>query len=392
MKLLSTILLSCLCVSGIAQSNTEDNTMPFVYHGHIYLPTTINDSVKLNTLFDTGAANIFGVDSVALKQSNWHPQKIGKAKAGGAAGATMVKIIVDGTKVKMGNMEQQYQMVPIFKLRDVVDRHVDGIWGIKDISRYPFEINFEKHYLKQYISGKANTEGYMELPIKYENDRIKLEAEVQVGGKRIHGWFLMDTGSGSTFSFTSKAMKDFGIDKIDGKRLYLDMANLGIGDKSLETIVEMMSDYILIGSDTIRYTEIEYTPEGIGALGDRPYLGIIGNGIWDKFNIIIDAKKQKLYLRRHKADKPLDKKYGYSWQNRTDICQGWIVRGLYRNSAACEAGLEIGDTIISVNGLDVKNYTWDEEDDLSKLPRQELNIISASGKHKNITLEAKEYW
>ena len=59
---------------------------------------------------------------------------------------------------------------------------------------------------------------------------------------------------------------------------------------------------------------------------------------------------------------------------------------------ACEAGLEIGDTIISVNGRDVKNYTWDEEDDLSKFPRQELNIISASGKQKYITLEAKEYW
>ena len=103
-------------------------------------------------------------------------------------------------------------------------------------------------------------------------------------------------------------------------------------------------------------------------------------------------QKKKLYLRRHKADKPLDKKYGYSWQNRTDICQGWIVRGLYRNSAACEAGLEIGDTIISVNGRDGKNYTWDEEDDLSKFPRQELNIISASGKQKYITLEAKEYW
>ena len=37
-------------------------------------------------------------------------------------------------------------------------------------------------------------------------------------------------------------------------------------------------------------------------------------------------------------------------------------------------------------------YTWDEEDDLSKFPRQELNIRSASGKQKYITLEAKEYW
>ena len=166
MKLLSTIILALSSLNGLAQNTANDNTMPFVYHGHIYLQTTINDKLHVNTLFDTGAANIFGIDSVALAQSSWHPQKVGKARAGGAAGSTMVRVIADGTKVQMGNVVQQYQIVPIFKLRDIVNRHVDGIWGIKDISKYPLEINFEKQYLKHYTSTKPNTEGYQQLPIK----------------------------------------------------------------------------------------------------------------------------------------------------------------------------------------------------------------------------------
>jgi hypothetical protein len=237
MKLLLSIILLLSSLNSKAQNDANDNMMPFVYHGHIYLHTTINDSVRVNTVFDTGAANIFGIDSVALLQSAWHPQKVGKARAGGAAGSTMVRVIADGTKVQMGNVVQQYQIVPIFKLRDVVDRHADGIWGIKDISKYPLEINFEKQYLKQYTNTVPITEGYQQLPIKYQNDKIMLQAEVQLGGKKISGWYMMDTGSGGSVTFTSRAVADFALDKIEGKRYLADMAQPGIGDKAMETSV-----------------------------------------------------------------------------------------------------------------------------------------------------------
>lgn len=391
MKRLSTIFLALSCLSVMAQSS-DDNTMPFVYHGHIYLQTTINDSVHVNTLFDTGAANIFGIDSVAFEQSAWHPQQVGKTRAGGAAGSTMVRVIADGTKVQMGNVVQQYPIVPIFKLRDIVNRHVDGIWGIKDISKYPLEINFEKRYLKQYTSTVPNTEGYQQLPIKYDDNRIMLQAEVQLGGQKVKGWYLMDTGSGGSVSFTSGAVAEFAFEKIEGKRYLADMTQAGIGDKAMETSVEMMSDHILIGSDTIRYTDIDYVPEGVGAMGNRPYLGIIGNDVWDRYNIIIDAKNQMLYLRRHKTDEPIGKKYGYSWRNRTDICRGWVVSYMNHSSEAHEAGVEIGDTIIAINGRDVHDYSWDEEEALCKAPRHELDIITPQGQKKHVVLEAKEYW
>ena len=154
----------------------------------------------------------------------------------------------------------------------------------------------------------------------------------------------------------------------------------------------MMSDHILIGGDTIRYTDISYVPEGVGAMSDRPYLGIIGNDVWDRFNIIIDAQNMKLYLRRHKADDPIGKRYGYGWRNRTDICRGWVVYYMNHSSEAHEAGVEIGDTITTINGRDVKDYTWDEEEALHKAPRHELDIVTPQGQQKHVILDAKEYW
>lgn len=393
MKLLSTTALWVLgCMNSLAQNTAGDNILPFVYHGHIYLQTTINDHVHANTLFDTGASNMFGIDSVALAQSDWRPQKVGKARAGGAAGSTMVRVIADGTKVQMGSMVQRYQIVPVFKLRDIVDRYVDAIWGIKDISEYALEINFEKRYLKQYIHTKLCTDGYQQLPIRFKNNQIMLQAEVQVGGKKMKGWYLMDTGSGGSVSFTSKAVKDNGLDRIAGKRYMVDMVQAGIGDKAMETLVEMMSDHIQIGSDTMHYAAIDYVPEGVGAMGDRPYMGIIGNDVWDKFNMIIDAKNQLLYLRRYQPDKPEGKTYGYGWRNRTDISRGWVVSTMYRSSEAQQAGVEIGDTITTINGRDVKDYSWDEEYELRRAPRHELDIVARQGRKKHVVLEAKEYW
>ena len=54
--------------------------------------------------------------------------------------------------------------------------------------------------------------------------------------------------------------------------------------------------------------------------------------------------------------------------------------------------MELGDTIIAVNGQCVSEYSWDEEDNLHDSPKQILTIATAKGQEKQITLEAKEQW
>ncbi len=40
--------------------------------------------------------------------------------------------------------------------------------------------------------------------------------------------------------------------------------------------------------------------------------------------------------------------------DRTDICDGWIINGLYKGGIAEQAGIEIGDIIIAINDRPVK--------------------------------------
>lgn len=390
-KTLSMMAVLCALVSQQVLAQTNDS-IPFIYRGHIFIPSVINDSVHCNVIYDTGAANMFGVDSVFLTQSGWHPEHLGNAFTSGAAGKTKVRIITDKTKVNIGSIVDNYAIVPIFKLRDVVDCHIDGIWGIKNIADYPFEINFEHSYLKQHKTGTPNLEGYQKLPIRYENNKIMLQAETHMGGTVVKGWYLMDTGGGGSVDFTAKTVKDYRLNSIPGKRYVEDMTQFGIGDKEKEWFVDMMSDIIVIGNDTIHKEPVTYFPEGTGAFSDRPYLGTIGNDVWSKYNIIIDAKNSMLWLRRFKPDRTQHPVYDFGFRNRTDICRGWIVSRLTRDGDAVKAGMELGDTIITVNGRNVTDYTWEEEYDIDDLPQVHLSIIGADGKNKQVTLESKERW
>ncbi len=54
------------------------DSIPFLFRdynrGHLYVPVTINDSIDCNVVFDTGASDMFGVDSVFLAHSGWKPE------------------------------------------------------------------------------------------------------------------------------------------------------------------------------------------------------------------------------------------------------------------------------------------------------------------------------
>lgn len=389
----ATLLMAVLCSLAPQQVWAQANdSIPFIYHGHLYIHSIINDSIHCNAIFDTGAANMFGVDSVFLEQSDWHPKQFANAYTSGVAGKTKVRIITDWTKVNIGNIEDHYAFVPIFKLRDVVDCHIDGIWGIKNIADYPFEINFEHSYLKQHKAGIPNLDGYQKLPIRYENDKIMLQAETHIGGTVVKGWYLMDTGGGGSVDFTAKAVKDYRLEEIPGKRYIEDMTQMGIGDKEQEWFVNMQSDMIVIGNDTIRKESISYFPEGEGAISDRPYLGIIGNNIWSNYNMILDVRDSLLWIRRFKPDNPPGPFYDFGFRNRTDICRGWIVSRLTRDGDAVGGGMQLGDTIIAVNGRSVADYTWDEEYSIEDNPLLHLDLVGADGKEKHIVLESKEWW
>lgn len=383
------ILYSLLC--ALSAWGKPNDSIPFVYTGHICLPAVVNDSVHCQLIFDTGGATVFGVDSVFLAHSSWKPQRFKRAMAKGAAGSQQVRVVTEPTSVQLGTLRNNYTVVPIFALRDIVDCHVDGIIGIGGIDEEVFEINFEQSYMQRHEKLPQKVANYTRIPILYNNHQIWLKASTQIGQTTVSGWYLMDTGSGDAICFTLQTVKHYRLDSINRKRTIIDVRHLGLGDKQEECVIDMLSDQIIIGQDTIANRIVSYLPEAVGSLNSQEWLGIIGNGIWKEYNIILDIKHQTMYLQRFKRSDAIEGGYDYTFRNRTDICDGWIVSSLAREGEAVKAGMALGDTIVNVNGKGIKTMTWEEEILFNKNAVNSLVIKGVNGVIKRITLNAKQY-
>lgn len=219
-----------------------------------------------------------------------------------------------------------------------------------------------------------------------------LEATVCVEGRTLKGLYNIDTGSGVGIDITAEATKQFLLEACSRQKRTASGLQMGVGQEEAYTWKEMLADSMHIGPFRLDSLAISYHPEGKGAFGKNNFIGNIGADVLTQFNVVIDIPGKKLYLKRYNNTLPENREsHDFGWLNRTDICDGWIVRFMYVGEDAEKAGICLGDTILTVNGRAVKDITWKEERDLST-PTYQLTLRGKNGKLKNAELRARRHW
>ncbi len=358
-------LASLLSLKSAAAEDAGGGAIPFIYDSHLYLQATLNDTVPVTVIYDTGADFLY-LDEDYLKLNGMHDVfgRKGKAKMGGAGNseAKQVEIFIDPVKIHCGESEYHNKITPIIRLRDILGRHTDGLLGNTHLLNAPLEINFSKSYMRQLKTPlPANmTDGYTKLAARFEGNRIDVKAGLLIDDKnRIEGWFRMDVGCGSTIILTNETARSLNLSNTP--KAYFSTQAGGIGGGSDDVTIRAEKFCL---ADTLGNLVIDYSLNEKGALSsDRPYLGLIGNEIWSLYDIVIDPVGSAVWVKRNNNKGT----YGrasvthMATFDRTDICDGWIVNGLYKGGIAAQAGIEIGDIITAINGRPVKEIPWDEQ-------------------------------
>ena len=204
--------LKCNAVSG--------DSIRFIYDGHLYLQVTLNDSIPVTVIYDTGADFLY-LDEDYLKVNGLQNAfgKKGKARMGGAGNNENIKveIFIDPIKIHCGTLDYTNDITPVIKLRDILGRHTDGLLGNTHLLQSPLMINFSEGFLKQikHPVPVNLTEGYRKLEAKFEDNRIKVKAKLTIDTENIvEGWFSMDMGSGSTVSLTNETASALHLENI----------------------------------------------------------------------------------------------------------------------------------------------------------------------------------
>lgn len=348
-----------------ASAEIPDGAIPFEYHNHLYIPAILQDTMPVSLIFDTGASHIL-VDKDFDRLSNWRNAKDNKSIAilGGAGNSdkTSYPMIVEPLKISMGKIKYKDEYSPVINHREALGKHVDLMVGDEAFANKIILINYLDEYILP-VKKLTNEvlEGFTQLPATFKDNRIYIDAELMVDSiQSVKGRFLLDLGCGTSLVLTNSVRETLDFNNKPIARYYT--LNYGLGGDGTTMIFRAKSFKLLDELDNV-VVSASYNTQGALAGSDK-YVGLLGNPILCHYDLIIDYVHKELYARKNNNpddDCFISSSEQMRYLDRTDICDGWIVSSLFDNGIAQQAGFEIGDIILSINGRLVKDITWEEQ-------------------------------
>ena len=369
------LFIYSLCSTACRQGNTalantttdslsSDSSaiLPFSYNGHLYFRFSINDSVQGNFVLDTGA-DVLYLDSIFFESTQLPQKDVHKEYLRGIGNNTQtVKCIMDQYICTCGPLTFRPSCTIITHLRPIIGRHIDGVIGINALKDSIIAIDYVKKEMRIIRRTHLSTEGYERIPCKIRNNRIYFPATLQVTPTvRIEGEYVLDTGNGGGIELTSSFAQKNSLARILPQKVRTYTNWGGIGGSSSCYLAH--AEAFFIGNQKLSAPTISYFEDQSGAMASEDYNGLIGNMIMERFDLIVDVPDSCLYLRPNKNHQlPFSTTTtGFSYVDRTDICDGWVVRALFAGLPPERAGLQIGDVIVSINGRKTKDISFDEQ-------------------------------
>jgi len=363
------------------------NAVPIINNGYVLVQGKL-DSVMGSFLIDMGS-NWFCVDSVFQSKNNSKHYNYYNAKISGIGNSFQnITVIKDSVSFSVGDLSYRTSEISVIKMKPIGGDLIDGLIGTDFFGKRVLEINYVKEYIIVHedidsidISGykvlsMKNIDGFLCVPLAIKiNDSVSVE-----------GYFIIDTGMPmSTITSSVAEKKNFG--KTIGRKVRYYTKYGGIGGES--SGYDFIADSLQISDYCFKDVVMSFSLDKSGILAKDKYLGIIGNDILEHFDVLFDFRNSNLYLKSNENfNSPfiLDK-FGFFYVDRCKTKGGWIVTGLFENTAAERQGLKIEDKIISINGVPVEKTTYkDQKYIFPKLDKVKLVIKRAEG-IKNIVLK-----
>lgn len=363
-----------------------EGAVAFRYDRHLYFDGAVCDSLSARLVFDTGATGLY-VDSLWFAQSGFTPSQPARGCVGGAGtGISQVRILFDKIRFGIDTLQWQSEMTPVLALKEVLGRHADGIFGQQYMAHDCVEFNLGRGYLRAVSPDTLASAGFTRIGAEKRSDRIYIPAQVRFDSLHtVAGLFLLDMGSPGTVSVTTPAARRAGFDSFPGKKVPYNTVSGGIGGGSDH--IYCRAGAVSFGDRTFADVPVEVSRNEAGFLSRDDIAGLIGNGLLERFDFVIDFAAPALWVRPAagcEAPFPFVSS-GFSAIDRTDICEGWPVTGLYEGYAP--AGLRPGDVVVEWDGMPVGGLRIDSA---LNVPGVHRAGILRNGERMEYRLETKE--
>ena len=364
------------------------NSIPIEYHGFIRVKGSL-DKVRSSFIIDSGA-DWFCLDSTFHYSNCRIKYKYKNFVVKGVGNNTQdVPIITDSLFLSLGrNINYYAKSVPVINLKVIGGDIVDGLVGTDFLEKRILEINYKKEYVRFLNNLDAvDISKYKKIKMIIIDYRYCISLTIKINDKiKIDGYFMIDTGCPGSDITSSVADKFKLTNNISHKvRFYSKYGGVG-GETSG---YDFIANSLQISDFSFKNVIMSFSSDKSGLLADEEYLGIIGNNILERFDVIFDFRNNNLYLKPNGDINAtfIQNKLGFFYSDRCKTKGGWIVKGLYENSEAEKQGLKTDDKITSVNGIPVEEFSYKyQRDTLPGLDHIKL-VIERAGEIKNIEVK-----
>jgi hypothetical protein len=398
MKRILPLILLFIAVRSSAQlgfqlaDGAKKVQIPIEIHNNlVVVPVIVNNQLPLKFIVDTGVRT--SILTQKIFSDILHLAYSKKYTISGAGGESVVNAYitnnvtldlpgVHGRGHAMLVLENDY-----LELRNSLGSDVHGILGYELFSRFVVKIDYAARMLTLMTPQKFKpSKRYTRLPITVEdtkpyyvaevkiNDTTSISAKLMVDTGASHGLFL-DTESNSKIVVPEKNVQCVigrGLSGlITGRTARINC--LRIGKYEIKDMVANFPDDQTI-KDTLRLRS-----------GKVYRNGSMGGEVLSRFQVIFDFPREKIYL---KAKRSFYKKAYYNMSGLTVKAEGERLRDfevaeVRQNSAGAQAGIKVGDKILSINSFPTSEMDLSEVNDyFNTKPGRKIRMVLLRGNEK----------
>ncbi|MEO9485024.1 MAG: aspartyl protease family protein [Ekhidna sp.] len=342
------------------QKLSEPLCLPFrLINDIIYVRIGINEIDSLNFIFDTGA----GSTLIGLRTGDLLGLTNGKKSTNiGAAGSHPVQIF-HGNSIAIG--QETIDNISLIKNETelssaLLGERLDGIVGYDILSRFVVTIDYDRSLIELHDFGKYSADSsWHEIKFKKISNIPSISLAFTIDDKEYLGKFLVDSGADANMILGPSFVKDNGImEEIHNS--YSFNSRIGTSNAKTEVVITRISN-MKMGKVDFRQVPLALILSNSGVFSLLNFDGILGNSILKRFNITFDYRKNRMFINPNKS---IDEGFSVDCLGilfKKDKSDGkLIVQNTIKGSSAEKAGLIRGDTITSINNMDIKDLSSHE--------------------------------
>ena len=368
-----------------------EGAIAFDYSNHLYFDVVLRDSVAARMIFDTGNTNLL-IDNKLFKEYFAPSETLQRTIIQGT-GNSLEAVYRDTSdwRYSIGEYNQTEQGAIIMDLQKILGNEADGMFGMEFMRGRKVEFNYADGYMLTLPQEAQPAEGYTCVKCKWLDNRearmvmpISLKINEMVS---FDGNFLVDIGSSGGVSLNSSLVAKLKLNRVltDVRKKIYDTG--GVGGSRTDYIFTAKG--ISVAGCELKDVVTDFSGNTQGMMANDSFDGLVGNALFERFDVIFDFAKCEIWLRPNKNfNTSVNFDSGMTLTPQED---GWVVNGLVEGGNAHRAGVRRGDKIISINGLAREKVSLKELKRMNRSAEDWKIVVKRDNTTTEITFKKEKY-